>query len=82
MAEEAFVPLEEVARYFAVSISTVRSWIRNGDIPALKVGGVYRFKLSETEEAIRKMNGDVPIAQIYDVNTAQVEFDFNPNDDV
>lgn len=40
MAEELFVPIEDVAKHFSVSISTVRTWIRSDLIPALKLGGV------------------------------------------
>lgn len=52
---EGFVPIDGVAKHFNVSVSTVRLWIRTGLIPALKLGGVYRFKLSEVEEALRKV---------------------------
>ena len=57
MVDEAFVPIEDIAKHFAVSISTVRAWIRQDLIPALKLGGVYRFKVSEVEEAMRKLSG-------------------------
>ena len=43
----AFVPIENVAKHFAVSISTVRAWIRTDKIPSdtyIKVGSTYRFK--------------------------------------
>lgn len=59
--EEAFVPIEDVAKHFAVSVSTVRAWLRQDLVPALKIGGVYRFKLSEVEQTLRKLNGgEVP----------------------
>ncbi len=48
----AFVPIENVANHFAVSISTVRAWIRTNKIPSdtyIKVGSTYRFKLPELE---------------------------------
>ena len=48
----AFVPIETVAKHFAVSISTVRAWIRTDKIPSdtyIKVGSTYRFKLPELE---------------------------------
>lgn len=52
-----FVTLEEVAKYFIVSTSTVRTWIRNGTIPKetyIKIGHAYRFKLPEVEAALLK----------------------------
>jgi DNA-binding transcriptional MerR regulator len=30
---EPFVPIEELAKHFAVSISTIRAWVRQGHIP-------------------------------------------------
>ena len=39
--DEKFVPIEDIAEHFAVSVSTVRAWIRQDLIPALKIGGVY-----------------------------------------
>jgi excisionase family DNA binding protein len=52
---EAFVPIENVAKHFSVSISTVRAWLRNNKIPTdtyIKVGPTYRFKLPEVEAAL------------------------------
>ncbi|KKL21952.1 hypothetical protein LCGC14_2440330 [marine sediment metagenome] len=37
----------DVSRFFRVSTSTVRKWIRAGDIPHTKIGGVIRFNLAE-----------------------------------
>ena len=90
MVEEAFVPIEDVAKHFAVSISTVRAWIRQNLIPALKLGGVYRFKISEVEEAMRKLNGGTLVREEKDgsltvtaeTNEAQLSFNFNPDDDI
>ena len=53
----AFVPIENVAKHFSVSVSTIRAWLRNGKIPTdtyIKVGPTYRFKLPEVEAADRK----------------------------
>lgn len=58
MADESFVPIEELADHFAVSVSTVRGWIRNNMVPSLKIGGVYRFKISEVEDAFKSVHGN------------------------
>lgn len=90
MVDQAFVPIEDVAKHFAVSVSTVRSWIRQDLIPALKLGGVYRFKISEVEEALRKLSGgqlvkeeaDGSLVVKADPNDAQMALNFNPDEDI
>tara|TARA_R100001369_G_scaffold32931_1_gene57967 strand:- start:2414 stop:2710 length:297 start_codon:yes stop_codon:yes gene_type:complete len=52
---EKFVPMEELAEHFAVSVSTIRSWIRKGHIPShafVKAGPTYRFKISDVTDAL------------------------------
>lgn len=52
MNEEPYVGIKDVAKHFAVSVTTVRAWIRDNLIPAPKMGGQYRFKLSAVEAAL------------------------------
>ncbi len=47
MEREPWVSLEEVAKHLAVSQDTVHRWIRNRDMPAHKVGRVWRLPGSE-----------------------------------
>ena len=71
MVNDAYVPIEKVAEHFAVSVSTVRTWIRNEAIPVLKLGGVYRFKLSAVEAKLRNKEAVVTqevIAEIPEVS--------------
>jgi len=90
MVEEAFVPIEDIAKHFSVSVSTVRSWIRQDLIPALKLGGVYRFKISEVEQALRKLSGgqlvkeeaDGSLTVQADPNDTQLTLNFNPDEDI
>ena len=52
---EIFVPIDDVATHFSVSISTVRAWVRQNRIPKhtyIKLGTTYRFKISAVEEAL------------------------------
>jgi excisionase family DNA binding protein len=65
-----FVSIEDVAKHFAVSVSTVRNWVRQGEIPKdtyLKVGHVYRFDLLKVVEALTNA-------------PKQMELDFNDDD--
>ena len=52
MINEPYVGIEELAKHFSVSVSTVRKWLKKDMIPALKLDGVFRFKRSEVEEAL------------------------------
>ena len=55
MSNERYVPIEELAKHFTVSVSTIRSWVRQGHIPAdtyIKVGNTYRFSVSSVANAL------------------------------
>jgi excisionase family DNA binding protein len=90
MVDEPFVPIEEVSKYFSVSISTVRAWIRMDLVPALKIGGVYRFRISEVEHALRAACGgglpkeapDGSLTIPLDPNDPQAKLNFNPDEDI
>lgn len=79
---EPLVPIEDVAKHFTVSISTIRAWLRQGYIPQgayLKVGNTYRFQLSKVVDALSRLSkDDAPEAP-----SPQLELDFsNPDKDL
>lgn len=48
-----YLPIEDVAKQFSVSVSTIRAWVRQGHIPKhtyIKVGNTYRFRLDAVVE--------------------------------
>ena len=50
-----FVPIEELAKHFSVSVSTIRAWVRQGNIPKdtyIKVGNTYRFCVGDVSKAL------------------------------
>lgn len=50
-----FANIKETAEHFAVSVSTIRGWVRQRIIPDnayFKVGNTYRFRLAEIEQAL------------------------------
>lgn len=62
MTTDLYVPIEQVAKQYSVSISTVRAWTRQGYIkpPAvLKLGGTYRYNLQKVQESLTAMD-DTP----------------------
>jgi hypothetical protein len=60
---EPFVPIEDLAKHFTVSVSTVRAWVRQGHIPKdtyLKIGNTYRFNVSKVVDALSNTPKDEP----------------------
>jgi PTS system nitrogen regulatory IIA component len=49
MIDDDILTIEEVAKYLRVSERTVYDWAQKGDIPAGKIGTVWRFKKSDIE---------------------------------
>ena len=45
-----FLTLKEVAEYLSVDPKTVYRFIQSGQLPAAKIGGVYRIKVSDVDE--------------------------------
>ena len=78
-----YVPIEDVAKYFAVSISTIRAWIRQGIIPKdtyIKVGATYRFNLLDVENVLTNKVKEADATES-DCAPIQLELDFNVDED-
>lgn len=58
---EKFYTCEEIAERYAVKITTVWEWIRRGDLPAVKVGRLYRIRADDLE-AFERNSRTVPKA--------------------
>ena len=56
--------IEEVAKYLRVSERTVYDWAQKGEIPAGKIGTVWRFKKDEIEKWVNeRLTSSVKVAQ-------------------
>ena len=53
MQVEKWVNLEDVAEHLSLSQDAVRTWIKEGKLPAYKAGKRYKFKISEVDEWVR-----------------------------
>jgi hypothetical protein len=89
---EPFVPIEDLAKHFTVSVSTVRAWVRQGLIPKdtyIKVGNTYRFNVSKVVASLTAAPKDEP-APVTDTSAleaeqnapVQLELDFSPDKDI
>ena len=50
---EKWSSIEEIAEHLQVHKDTIRLWIKKGDIPAHKLGRLWRFRISEIDEWIQ-----------------------------
>lgn len=90
MELDRFVPIEDLAKHFSISISTVRGWLRQGHIPKdtyLKIGNTYRFNLPKVVEALttNRAEPEAPTVTATPKNQkelARTPFNFtNPDED-
>lgn len=61
---EPFVQIEDLAKHLTVSVSTVRTWVRQGVIPRgtyIKVGSTYRFRVSAVTAALLDVQESPPL---------------------
>ncbi len=58
--EDKWIVLEEAAEYMDVTKDTVRNWIKKADIPAHKIGKLWKFKKSEIDEWIKSGKSTLP----------------------
>ena len=61
---EKWSNLEETAEYLGVTKDTIRSWIKKTDIPAHKIGRLWKFKFSEVDEWVKNIESAYTIIYI------------------
>ena len=50
---EKWSSLEDISNHLQVHKDTIRLWIKKGEIPAHKIGKLWRFKTSEVDDWVR-----------------------------
>ena len=68
MVERLLTP-EEVANKLAVSVKSVRNWLRQGKLKGIKVGRLWRIRESDLEEFLKM--GESPPLRSY--SKSQIE---------
>ena len=68
MVERLLTP-EEVAKKLAVSVKSVRNWLRQGKLKGIKVGRLWRIRESDLEEFLKM--GESPPLRSY--SKSQIE---------
>ena len=54
MSQDDILTIDEVAKYLRVSERTVYDWAQKGEVPAGKIGTVWRFKKTELEKWVNE----------------------------
>ena len=53
MVSDVWIGIDQAASYMGVSKETIRNWIKKTDIPAHKIGKLWKFKQSELDALIK-----------------------------
>ncbi|RYH14207.1 MAG: DNA-binding protein [Alphaproteobacteria bacterium] len=53
MTSEPWVSVEDVAKHLGVAKDSVYRWIERRNLPAHKIGRLWKFKLSAVDEWVR-----------------------------
>ncbi len=51
--EERWISLKEACKYLGVTRQTVLNWIEKKELPAAKVGKLWKFKTDEIDKWVR-----------------------------
>jgi excisionase family DNA binding protein len=55
---EKWLTMKEVQEYLGVGCESIMQWINKRNMPAYKVGRLWKFKLSEVDDWIRSGGAD------------------------
>jgi len=61
--EEKWVSVDKVADHLKVNKISVYRWIEKRNMPAHKIGRIYRFRISEVDEWVRQDDKDQQASQ-------------------
>ena len=51
--DDYWIGINEAAKYLGVNKDTIRNWIKKTDIPACRMGKLWKFKKSELDEWVK-----------------------------
>ena len=58
---ENWVTMKEAQAHLGVRRETITKWIATHNLPAYKVGRVWKFKLSEIDVSVKPQKNHIPI---------------------
>ena len=60
--EDRWLSMDEIGEYLGVKRDTISKWIKDKNMPAVKIGRSWKFKKDEVDEWVR--NGYAAEAQV------------------
>ena len=75
-----YVPIEDLAQHFSVSVSTIRGWLRRKQIPNhtfIRVGNTYRFSIEDVSVDLSAPTPASPARQLWE----EAKIDADDDDD-
>ena len=51
--EENWISITEAAEHLDVTVDSIRNWIKKMDLPAHKIGKLWKFKKSELDQWVK-----------------------------
>ncbi len=60
--DDRLMSIKELAEYLQLDLSTLYLWSQQGEIPAMKVGRVWRYRRSEVDDWLDRRRNR-PVAQ-------------------
>lgn len=61
---ERWLSMKEISEYLGISRDTALSWIEKRGMPGVKVGRIWKFKISEVDSWMRSENSFKSITSI------------------
>ena len=58
MAESELLTVAQVADELQVTAQTIRNWIEQGVVPALRIGRAYRIRRDDVDELLARANAE------------------------
>ncbi len=70
--DEKYISADELAIQLSVTGPTIRKWVSDGKLPStayLKIGSIYRFKLSDVVESLSPQQLELDLDDNYNGET-------------
>jgi len=58
-SNEKYINIDAAAEYLGIKKVTLRNWIKKTDIPAHRIGKLWRFKCSELDAWVKSGNSAI-----------------------